>query len=40
MNDLANAVKGGHFAAMENPELLLDDVEEFISQVWSKASKL
>ncbi|KAF4939574.1 putative epoxide hydrolase [Colletotrichum fructicola] len=26
--------KGGHFAAMEQPEALLDDVEEFLKQVW------
>ena len=26
--------KGGHFAAMELPELLLNDVEEFAKQVW------
>lgn len=32
--------QGGHFAAMENPDLLLEDVEEFISQHWTKASRL
>ncbi|KAK1846046.1 putative epoxide hydrolase [Colletotrichum chrysophilum] len=26
--------KGGHFAALEQPEALLDDVEEFLKQVW------
>ncbi|KFX96373.1 hypothetical protein V490_03377 [Pseudogymnoascus sp. VKM F-3557] len=25
---------GGHFAAMEQPEVLLQDIQEFISQVW------
>ncbi|TFB01656.1 Putative epoxide hydrolase [Trichoderma ghanense] len=27
---------GGHFAAMEKPEVLLADVEEFLRQVWGK----
>ncbi|KAH8807642.1 Alpha/Beta hydrolase protein [Xylogone sp. PMI_703] len=27
-------VKGGHFAALECPEILKKDVEEFVSQVW------
>jgi hypothetical protein len=27
---------GGHFAAMEKPEELLTDIEEFIGQVWVK----
>ncbi|CAK1356652.1 unnamed protein product [Cercospora beticola] len=26
--------KGGHFAAMEGPQVLLQDIEEFISAVW------
>ncbi|KAI0120959.1 Alpha/Beta hydrolase protein [Xylariales sp. AK1849] len=26
--------KGGHFAAVENPEVLLDDFEQFVAQVW------
>ncbi|KAI9757712.1 MAG: hypothetical protein M4579_003337 [Chaenotheca gracillima] len=32
--------KGGHFAAMEVPELILGDIEEFVKQVWPTASKL
>ena len=28
--------RGGHFAAMEQPQLLADDVEEFLAQVWKK----
>ncbi|KAM0790792.1 hypothetical protein ACM66B_004640 [Microbotryomycetes sp. NB124-2] len=28
---------GGHFAAVEKPEELLDDVQDFISQVWQNA---
>ena len=28
--------KGGHFAAMEQPELLAQDVEDFLKQVWKK----
>ncbi|KAF2093297.1 alpha/beta-hydrolase [Rhizodiscina lignyota] len=28
--------KGGHFAALEKPELLLGDVEDFVKQVWKK----
>lgn len=27
---------GGHFAAMEKPDLLLADVEDFVSKVWKK----
>ncbi|KAF7365286.1 putative epoxide hydrolase [Mycena venus] len=27
--------KGGHFAAIERPETLLKDLEDFVSQVWS-----
>ncbi|KAF2808191.1 epoxide hydrolase 1 [Mytilinidion resinicola] len=27
-------IKGGHFAAMEQPSLLLQDIEEFVQQVW------
>jgi microsomal epoxide hydrolase len=26
--------KGGHFAAMEQPEAMADDIEEFLGQVW------
>jgi microsomal epoxide hydrolase len=26
--------KGGHFAALEQSETLLGDVEEFLAQVW------
>jgi microsomal epoxide hydrolase len=26
--------KGGHFAALENPDVLLKDLEDFIGQVW------
>jgi len=29
-------VKGGHFAALEQPELLLGDLEDFVKQVWVK----
>jgi microsomal epoxide hydrolase len=28
--------KGGHFAALEQPELLMGDIEEFVEQVWEK----
>lgn len=28
--------KGGHFAALEQPSLLLDDVEDFVAKVWKK----
>jgi microsomal epoxide hydrolase len=28
--------KGGHFAAMEQPELLLEDVESFVKEVWKE----
>ena len=28
--------EGGHFAAMEKPEVLLKDIEEFVAQVWEK----
>ena len=27
---------GGHFAAMETPDVLLADLEAFIDQVWNK----
>lgn len=27
--------EGGHFAAMEKPELFLQDIEEFVKQVWN-----
>lgn len=27
--------QGGHFAAMEEPELLLEGLEDFVKQVWS-----
>lgn len=26
--------KGGHFAAMEQPKLMAEDMESFIKQVW------
>jgi microsomal epoxide hydrolase len=26
--------KGGHLAALEQPELLLCDIEDFVKQVW------
>ncbi|KIX08631.1 uncharacterized protein Z518_03288 [Rhinocladiella mackenziei CBS 650.93] len=29
--------EGGHFAAMEQPEVLLTDIEDFLSQVWSQS---
>lgn len=32
--------EGGHFAAMEKPELLLQDVEDFVQDAWPGASKL
>ncbi|KAJ9616865.1 hypothetical protein H2200_000585 [Cladophialophora chaetospira] len=28
--------KGGHFAALEQPDVLLKDVEDFVAQVWKK----
>jgi len=28
--------KGGHFAAMERPEDLWDDVEGFVKEAWGK----
>jgi len=28
--------KGGHFAALEQPELFKKDLEEFVEQVWIK----
>jgi len=32
-------VQGGHFAALEKPALLMQDLEDFIKQVWQgKAS--
>lgn len=30
----AHGSQGGHFAALEQPELLLADVEDFVKQVW------
>lgn len=33
-NSLTGLLKGGHFAAMEQPQVLLQDIQEFISQVW------
>lgn len=27
--------KGGHFAALEQPDVLLGDIEEFVKQVWT-----
>lgn len=29
-------MSGGHFAAMEEPESMLQDVEDFVKQVWTK----
>lgn len=26
---------GGHFAAMEQPQAIADDIEEFLGQVWT-----
>ncbi|KAF2493584.1 epoxide hydrolase [Lophium mytilinum] len=31
--------KGGHFAALEQPSLLLQDTEEFVAQVWPGVSQ-
>ena len=28
--------KGGHFAALERPEVLKKDLEDFVEQVWKK----
>jgi microsomal epoxide hydrolase len=28
--------KGGHFAALECPQILLKDVEDFVAQVWKQ----
>ncbi|KAI5478694.1 alpha/beta-Hydrolase [Pseudohyphozyma bogoriensis] len=28
--------KGGHFAALEQPEVLLKDIEDFVAQVWDR----
>ena len=27
---------GGHFAAMENPKVLFDDVEQFVKKAWKQ----
>jgi microsomal epoxide hydrolase len=32
----AHKRQGGHFAALEQPELLLGDLEDFVRQVWKK----
>ncbi|KAI9664237.1 MAG: hypothetical protein M1831_002416 [Alyxoria varia] len=29
-------VRGGHFAALERPEVLAQDVEDFVAEIWSK----
>jgi hypothetical protein len=29
-------IQGGHFAALELPELLMGDIEEFVDEVWLK----
>lgn len=29
--------EGGHFAAMEKPQLFVKDMEEFVAEVWPKA---
>jgi hypothetical protein len=31
--------QGGHFAALERPDVLAKDIEDFIAQVWSQAQK-
>lgn len=31
--------KGGHFAAMEGPEVLWEDVEEFVGKAWPQVQK-
>jgi len=31
---------GGHFAALEKPKELWEDVEEFVAKVWEASSKL
>lgn len=28
--------EGGHFAAMEKPEVFLQDIEDFVKDVWPK----
>jgi hypothetical protein len=28
--------QGGHFAALEQPELLMEDIKQFVEQVWQK----
>jgi hypothetical protein len=27
-------IQGGHFAALEQPELIIQDLDEFVQQVW------
>lgn len=29
--------RGGHFAALERPEALFEDLEDFVGQVWPDA---
>lgn len=30
-------IKGGHFAALEQPDALLSDIEAFLKQTWNEA---
>jgi microsomal epoxide hydrolase len=31
-------MEGGHFAAMERPDLFVKDMEDFVGEVWPKAA--
>jgi microsomal epoxide hydrolase len=31
--------QGGHFAALERPDVLVKDIEDFIAQVWPQIQK-
>jgi hypothetical protein len=31
---LTDSGQGGHFAALERPKVLLDDIEEFVKEHW------
>ena len=31
--------KGGHFAALEQPDLLVNDIRKFIKKIYEKKSK-
>lgn len=33
---IVRLAQGGHFAALEEPEVLLGDVEDFLAQVWEQ----